>query len=380
MKKTLVATAVTTLLLSASLSANQLYVDEVNSFSLGGYVDLGLKGSDEGQTQVASDDPVLNIKATHALGNGFTADTTAEWGINYLDGGTDAFTTRLGFVGITHSKYGRAVYGTQYSPYSDVALVADVPIVWGNDFAKMNQGNLGTARADRMISYRYAARFSRDFSLKLGLGWQGKQDELGSADNYGYWRYSYRTQAALTARFNGKKSRRGRSSPITAGVAYSTGSADLIDKDSNRQNSKTAQSIIFSVKYGKYGKGIYAAVVYAMNNYMNTTMNDEFPANTPSLFNYAVEKSNAIEAVGAYELKDNLNLALHYESVKNKDWGKNIYSNVSVQAEYTLMPGFIGFTGYKADLGGYTINPTKNNDVEKKSKDNMWMIGSRVYF
>ncbi|MCV5754808.1 hypothetical protein OFN51_39010, partial [Escherichia coli] len=81
-------------------------------------------------TDVGTNSPRINISATQDLGNGFTADARGEWALNYLDGGEESFKTRLGYLGITHEVYGRAVGGTQWSPYYDVAGIADMPIAF----------------------------------------------------------------------------------------------------------------------------------------------------------------------------------------------------------------------------------------------------------
>ncbi len=51
------------------------------------------------------------------------------------------------------------VVGTQWSPYYDFAGVADMSIAFANDFLYSNQYNLGSARAERMLSYRKGFEF-----------------------------------------------------------------------------------------------------------------------------------------------------------------------------------------------------------------------------
>ena len=140
MKKTLLAVAIPAALFANYVSAVELYNDDINTFSIGGHFSAGLTGSDEGETEVNSVSPRINLEATRDLGNGFTTDVKAEWGVNMLEGGENTFTTRLGYIGLTHDAYGRVVIGTQGSPYADVALADDMPIAFANDSACERKG------------------------------------------------------------------------------------------------------------------------------------------------------------------------------------------------------------------------------------------------
>jgi len=407
MKKTLIATAVTSLLLSGALSATQIYTDKGTTVSIGGNIALGVTGGDvvkKGtdptgkiasskmvyQTRVDEDSPRINVEATHELGNGFKADAKGEWEMNTTQGGAPSFTTRLGYIGIDQATFGRAVIGTQSSPYYDVQGVADMPIWFDSDAADQNQGNLGTQRADRMVSYRNGFEFGRDVKLNFGLGWQGKhadnlKDSTGTAVSNEY--YS-RAQGEISASAFG----------VTLGFAGSQGDVYYADKVAaavkNKDKSNDAVSKTVSLKYGQYGKGLYVAGAYAMNEYMNRLLDENGMEMPTSSYANILKKSTTTEAIIAYGLPSSLNFSINYEvlngevpdgmmatGVENKK--KNIRSEAAFQVEYHVMPSVALFTGYQADLGGYSrVAQTAPSEWNKKerNKNNQYVIGAQVSF
>ena len=417
MKKTLIATAVTSLLLSGALSATQIYTDKGTTVSIGGNIALGVTGGDvikaqtaktpsakadsmtsEYQTRVDEDSPRINVEATHELGNGFKAEAKGEWEMNTTKGGAASFTTRLGYIGIDHATFGRAVIGTQYSPYYDVRGVADMPIWFDSDAADQNQGNLGTQRADRMVSYRKGFALGSRVKLYFGLGWQGKHAE--TVDNTAKSptpptpekvsnEYYSRGQGEISASAFG----------VTLGFAGTKGEVYYEGKQpvATKYKNNDAVSNIVSLKYGQYGRGLYVAGVYARNEYMNRLLDENGIEMPYSNFYNILKKSTTTEAIIAYALPNSLNFSINYEvlngeapdatmpaGVENKK--KNIRSEAAFQVEYHVMPSVALFTGYQADLGGYSMeipavatDPSKWNKKER-NKNNQYVIGAQVSF
>ncbi len=316
--------------------AAEIYNSEGTTLALGGYVDVGVgeKGTDD-DVDVHSYSPRLNISGMKTLDNGMTVDAKGEWSINYLDGGDTTFTTRLGYIGVTDEMLGRVVVGTQWSPYYDVGGVADMPITFGNDFLYDNHGPMGSARANKMVSYRNSMMLSDDFEVSLGIGWQGKNTATAFADKRGA-----RTQAAVSLKAMG----------IGLGYAYSNG--DIYVSATEGQDAK---SQIVSLYYGSYGDGIYVAAVYGKNDY----------------FYQSLKETKQMEALASYGMDNGLNLNVHYERVDNEDTSKKLYSNTSVNFEYSLTSGFVAAAGYKIDLG---------DDDPTTEDDNKWTVGVRYYF
>ncbi|WP_322804433.1 porin [Vibrio alfacsensis] len=336
MNKKFLAAAIAAATFGTQAVAVELYNNEGTTFSVGGHVSVNLNGSEQGDTDVGTNSPRININATQDLGNGFTADARGEWQLNYLDGGDNSFKTRLGYLGLTHDVYGRAVGGTQWAPYYDVAGVADMPIAYANDFIYDNHGNLGTGRADKMLSYRNAIELGEAGAINFGLGWQGaKEDKVDSV------KYDDRMQLAVSYSIMGAK----------VGYTYNTGDFTATGKKS------TAESHLVSAAYGSYGKGLYVAGVYASNENMNS----------------GLEESNAYEALIAYALPSSLNLSLNYEMVEGEenkgDKTETTREQVALQAEYNFTPKFVGYAGYQFDL----------NDENNRETDDSWTLGARYY-
>lgn len=344
MNKKLLALAIITA--SSNAVAVELYNEDGTTFDIGGHVSVALEGSDEGDTGLTAVSPRINFNATHDLGNGFVADAKGEWALNYLDGGENAFTTRLGYIGVTHNDFGRMVAGTQWAPYYSVAGVADMPIAFANDFIYEDHGNLGTGRAEEMLSYGKMFELGDASKLGLAAGWQGRKSDtidgtLSVTNDYGN-----RGQVALNYRIAG----------FSANYAYNTGDVNY----GLGSKAVTSESHVISGTYGTYGSGLYVAGVYAMNENMNS---DASPIKS------LIEDSSAYEALIAYALDNSLNLSLNYESVVDNDASKTVYTTSAIQAEYNFTKKFVGFTGYQIDLG---------NDYNNK-EDNKWMLGARYY-
>ena len=349
MNKKLLALAIAAA--SSNAVAVELYNEDGTTFDIGGHVSVALEGSDEGDTDITAVSPRINFNATHDLGNGFVADAKGEWALNYLDGGENAFTTRLGYIGLTHEDFGRAVAGTQWSPYYAVGGVADMPIAFANDFLYEDHGNLGTGRAEEMLSYGKMFELGDAGKFGVAAGWQGRKTDTVSND----WdttkienNYGNRGQVALNYSVMG----------FSANYAYNTGDVTY----GSSAKSVTSESHVLSGTYGTYGSGLYVAGVYAMNEYMNTPHQLSTTGNP-------IEDSSAYEALVAYALDNSLNLSLNYESVVDNDASKTLYSTSAIQAEYNFTDKFVGFTGYQLDLG---------NDYNNK-EDNKWMLGARYY-
>jgi len=334
---------------STHVFAAEIYNSEGTTLALGGYVDVGVgeKGADD-DVEVHSYSPRLNISGMKTLDNGMTVDAKGEWSINYLDGGKNTFSTRLGYIGVTDEMLGRMVVGTQWSPYYDVGGVADMPIAFANDFLYADHYFVGSARADKMVSYRNSMMLTDDVEVRLGLGWQGKNTDKGGANGK-----DSRVQAALSIEAMG----------VTLGAAFSDGKVNI-----SASEKKSAESTIFSLNYGSYGEGIYLAGVYGTNEYFGSVAATDPSAGFAKVY---FKETKQMEALAAYGMDNGLNLSVHYERVDNEETSKKLYSNTSINAEYELAAGFVAVAGYKIDLGD--DNPTTEDD-------NKWTVGMRYYF
>ncbi|UTT86758.1 porin [Vibrio pelagius] len=357
MNKKLLALAVSGAVFGTQAVAVELYNEDGTTFDIGGHVSVNVNGSEKEDASVGSNSPRINFNATQDLGNGFTVDAKGEWAINMLEGADDTFTTRLGYVGLTHDEFGRVVVGTQWAPYYDVANVTDMPIAYANDFLYDNHGALGTGRADKMVSYRNAFQFGDAGEFSFGLGWQGDNtvttdvyDDTDPSDivhsrvkvNYGD-----RVQATLGYSIAGVK----------LGYAFNTG--DYTDSG----KSNTAESHLVSVAYGTYGTGLYLAGIYASNENMNAGL-----AKGTTL-----EESTAYELLAAYGLSNSLNLSVNYEVVEGEltkgAATETAREELALQAEYNFTSNVVGYVAYQFDL----------NSESAHTSDDAWTIGARYY-
>ena len=331
MNTKLLAAAIVAAASGTNAFAAEIYNSEGSTISIGGYVDVGIGeyDSDNQDVDVNQVSPRINISGTQDLGNGVVVDAKGEWQLNYLDGGANTFTTRLGYLGITHEQAGRAVVGTQWAPYYDIAGVADLPIAFANDYLYENHNLLGTGRAERMVSYRKSLMFGEDSGMDFGLGWQGKETE-SNADA--------RVQAALKANFMG----------IGLGYTYSGG--DLVISGVKRDSN----SHMIALNYGSYGNGVYVAGVYGMNEY----------------FYENLEETVQVEGLLAFGMENGLNLSVNYEAVENDKTNFTLYSQTALQAEYSITPKLMTFAGYQIDLG---------DDDPATKDDDKWIIGARYF-
>ncbi|GEA59681.1 porin [Vibrio comitans] len=341
MNKKIIALAVAAAAFGTQASAVELYNNDGSTFSIGGHVTAAIQGSEENDASVEAVSPRINFTATQDLGHGFTADARGEWAMNMLEGGDNTFTTRLGYIGVTHEDFGRAVAGTQWSPYYDIAGVADMPIAFANDFLYDNHGKLGTGRADKMVSYRNGFDLG-SVGLNIGAGWQGDNLEGGAEADAG--NYGNRAQIALSADV----------AAFTVGYVYNTGNVNFA---TIAGGSVDANSHAFSAKYGSYGDGLYVAAVYAMNEYMNSYGTE------------ALAETSAYEFLAAYALSNSLNLSINYEGVEDDAASETVRSEMALQAEYNFTNSFVGFAGYQIDLGN------DKNNIE----DNKYSVGVRYY-
>lgn len=310
MKKTVLASLVSAAVVSGQAWAVELYNNDGSTFSVGGHVSMGVGDDGVNDLKVESVSPRINFNATQELGGGFKADAKGEWSINMLDGGENSFSTRLGYIGVTHDTWGRVVGGTQWSPYYDVAGIADMPIKYANDFLYVEGGDLGSSRAERMLSYRKTFMFGDDLGLNLGVGWQGQNGV-----------YDDRAQLGLSFDLGA----------INVGYAFSTGSVTGQDDD--------AMGNVVSAKFGSYGDGLFVAAVYEMgSDFRNATGG-------------AAYDSTSIEAIAAFALANSLNFSVNYESHEDDDNNITVISQMALQVEYNFTPAFIGYAGYQIDLG-----------------------------
>ncbi|MCL1065383.1 porin [Shewanella olleyana] len=196
MKKTLIASALTTVMFVPAASAIEIYKDDKNSVEIGGFVDARVyHGQDT--TEVVNGASRINFGFDRQMGDGWNAFAKLEWGVNpfgnskiqynndQLSYDNDEFlANRLGYVGVNHDTYGTLTVGKQWGAWYDVVYNTNYGFVWDGDasgtytFNKGDGSVNGTGRGDKTIQYRNAFG---DFSFAVQA--QLKQDEFEVFDD-----------------------------------------------------------------------------------------------------------------------------------------------------------------------------------------------------
>jgi predicted porin len=344
MKKTLLALAVTTAAISTQANALEVFNDGTTKASIGGHATVAFKSDETGKRAGAvvqnEKAPRINFEAITDLGNGLKADMKGEWAINMENGGANAFTTRLGYIGLTHEKAGRLALGTQWSQYyMGAAAVVDQPIAWSNDFVYENQGKLGTARAENLAAYSNSLDFGDAGSLEFGAGWQGAKTDSDNVE------YGARTQARLGYNIAG----------FQVNTAVTTG--DI--KESAASATKKARAAAISGKYGSFGQGLYVAATYQDAENMKKGFE-------------GLTDTKSVDSILAYGLDNGLNLIAKHEETQDAVKNLRMKSETSVSVEYPLSPRFRAFTGYKIDNQG-------EGAEYKHTRNDEFLLGGRFY-
>ncbi|PQJ49612.1 hypothetical protein BTN99_02220 [Vibrio campbellii] len=327
MKMKTLAVAVAALACGSQAFAAEVYNSDGTSMSIGGHftTDIGDNGEN---VEVGEVSPRINIVGKQDLGNGLTVEAKGEWQTNLVEGGDTTFSTRLGYLAL-HSEMGKVTVGTQWSPYYSVASLTDMPIKYANDFLydggrSGSWRSIGTGRANKMLSYSNNFDFGNDMSLYFGVGWQGETNAGGS-------QFDDRGQIAASLSFSG----------FNVGLAYTGGDVD----------SEKLTSTAIAASYGSYGKGIYVAGVYGLNENL-----------------YGMTDSDQISGLLAYGLDNGLNFILYYENVDRDDNVLDPNRDVlAPQVEYSVTSKLKTFAGFRTHMG------------DDKSDDE-WSLGARYYF
>ncbi|WP_432459551.1 porin [Agarivorans sp. QJM3NY_25] len=186
MKKTILAIAIPALFTAGTTTAQELYNDGENAFSVGGRINLMLESANkDGERDLRSEDNSsrINLNFSRQLSHGFAARATLEYGMNTPNGDSDApFYNRLGFIAFDHQDYGSVSYGKQWSTYSTVAAVTDVFWVYGGSAMSLydgESGETGTGRANDALQYN--ASFH---NINLSAQYQFADETEGRKDSY----------------------------------------------------------------------------------------------------------------------------------------------------------------------------------------------------
>lgn len=171
MNKTLVAAWLSTIVITSTVSAIEIYKDETNAVAIGGFIDARVINTQD-TTEVVNGASRINFAFSRQLKNGWQASALLEWGVNPV-GSTDIvynnrfesiqdefLYNRLGYVGLSHQKYGSITLGKQWGAWYDVVYSTNYGFVWDGNTAGVYTYNKddgavnGVGRGDKTLQYR----------------------------------------------------------------------------------------------------------------------------------------------------------------------------------------------------------------------------------
>lgn len=148
-----------------------IYTDERNSMSVGGFIDVRVINT-QNQTEVVNGTSRINFKIDRKLKQGWKALGLVEWGVNPVGSSDIIYNNRfesiqdeflynrLGYAGLSHDKYGQITIGKQWGTWYDVVYGTNNSFVWDGNAAGVYTYNKddgavnGTGRGDKLIQYR----------------------------------------------------------------------------------------------------------------------------------------------------------------------------------------------------------------------------------
>ena len=194
MKRTHTALFVAGMLAIPTANAIEIYNDQTNSVTVGGFIDARVINT-QGETEVVNGASRINFDFKRQLKNGWQAYALLEWGVNPVGSSDIVYSNRfesiqdeflynrLGYVGLKHEDYGQVTLGKQWGAWYDVVYNTNYSLVWDGNAAGVYTYNKddgavnGTGRGDKVLQYRNTWG---DFHLALQA--QLKSDEFYTCD------------------------------------------------------------------------------------------------------------------------------------------------------------------------------------------------------
>jgi predicted porin len=171
MKLKLTSMLVAIMVSPSVFSEVNIYTDERNSMSVGGFIDVRVINT-QNQTEVVNGTSRINFKIDRKLKQGWKALGLVEWGVNPVGSSDIIYNNRfesiqdeflynrLGYAGLSHDKYGQITIGKQWGAWYDVVYGTNNSFVWDGNAAGVYTYNKddgavnGTGRGDKLIQYR----------------------------------------------------------------------------------------------------------------------------------------------------------------------------------------------------------------------------------
>ncbi|MBT1443176.1 porin [Shewanella sp. JM162201] len=171
MNKTLIASALMATLSIPAASAIEIYKDDKNAVTIGGFIDARVINTQD-TTELVNGYSRINFGFERQLSDGWKAFSLLEWGVNPFGNSEivynskfesvqdEFFYNRLGYVGLSHDTWGTLTLGKQWGAWYDVVYGTNYGFVWDGNAAGVYTYNKddgavnGVGRGDKVIQYR----------------------------------------------------------------------------------------------------------------------------------------------------------------------------------------------------------------------------------
>ena len=322
MKLKLTSMLIATMISPSVFSEVNVYKDERNSMSVGGFIDVRIINT-QNQTEVVNGTSRINFKFDRELKQGWTALGRVEWGVNPVGSSNIVYNNRfesiqdeflynrLGYAGISHEKYGQITIGKQWGAWYDVVYGTNNSFVWDGNAAGVYTYNKddgavnGTGRGDKLIQYRNSYN-----DLSFTLQAQLKNSEFFTCDVSDITEYECETlwntgdSAAQEVEFNYTFGASVTYTPtdmltLTAGV--NRGEFDLTYGDGSTQN---VEDLI-------YGAGIMWGCVDQKGFYVAANINKNKNHDTDNL-GRLIKDAMGVETFASYRFDNDFRPFIAY--------------------------------------------------------------------
>ncbi|WP_394132840.1 porin [Shewanella maritima] len=352
MKKSLVASALAAAMFVPAASAIEIYKDDRNTVSIGGYVDARIYHG-QSETELVNGASRINFGFDRNMGNGWSANALFEWGVNpfgdskikydndalgYENG--NFLSNRLGYVGLAHDDYGQITFGKQWGAWYDVVYATNNVIVWDGDasgtytFNKGDGSVNGTGRGDKTVQYRNAfGDFS--FAVQAQLkqdSFSVVEDEFGNPSIPGFpltndagitseslTEIEYNNTYGIALTYDVTDS-------ITLTAGYNAGEFRATTSSGERYDARDS---IYGVgfKYGDWAaEGFYAAA-----NYSKQENHDTDNAGRP------IQEAYGIETLVSYRFDNNIRILAAYNRLDAGDEYQAVYDGDKFVREFAVI-------------------------------------------
>ncbi|MFV7667166.1 porin [Shewanella algae] len=352
MNKTLIASVLAGLLAVPSVQAIEIYKDQKNAVSIGGFVDARVINT-QGETEVVNGASRINFGFERELTHGWNAFVMLEWGVNPFGNSDivysskfesvqdDFFYNRLGYAGLSHDKYGTLTIGKQWGAWYDVVYNTNYGFVWDGNAAGVYTYNKddgainGTGRGDKTVQYRNSFG---DFSFAIQT--QLKHDDFLMDESSGTNPFPPRDHAPVT----GTAATAGTATKVEFNNTYGIALTYAVSKDLSLMagynygefEATRADGSTFSESDYIYGAGITWGGWDNQGLYAAANVNKNEFHDTDNL-GRLIPESYGVETLVSYRFDNDIRTFVSYNLLNAGDAYEQAYGGDVFKRQFVVM-------------------------------------------